>query len=110
MVSKTVFSGSVRFLQVVDETGKVDAKADPKLSEADLKKLFEWMVQSRAFDDKCLKLQRSGKLGTYIAVLGQEAQVAPTKLMKEVGYGKGYEMRDAESFLPEKLKKKKYLG
>jgi hypothetical protein len=30
--------------------------------------------------------------------------------MKEVGYGKGYEMRDAESFLPEKLKKKKYLG
>jgi putative ATPase len=35
---------------------------------------------------------------------------APTKLMKEVGYGKGYEMRDAESFLPEKLKKKKYLG
>jgi pyruvate dehydrogenase E1 component alpha subunit len=83
MVSKTVFSGSVRFLQVVDETGKVDAKADPKLSEADLKKLFEWMVQSRAFDDKCLKLQRSGKLGTYIAVLGQEAQVAAAMCMEK---------------------------
>jgi len=34
---------------------------------------------------------------------------APTKLMKEEGYGKGYEMYDKESYLPEKLKKKKYL-
>jgi len=32
-----------------------------------------------------------------------------TKLMKELEYGKGYEKYDAESFLPEKLKKKKYL-
>lgn len=34
---------------------------------------------------------------------------APTKLMKELDYGKGYNMRDTESFLPEKLKSKKYL-
>ncbi len=34
---------------------------------------------------------------------------APTKLMKEIGYGKGYEMYDKESYLPEKLSKKKYL-
>ncbi len=34
---------------------------------------------------------------------------APTKLMKVVGYGKGYEMYDSESYLPEKLKGKKYL-
>ncbi len=34
---------------------------------------------------------------------------APTKLMKELGYGKGYEKYDAESFLPEQLNKKKYL-
>ncbi len=35
---------------------------------------------------------------------------APTKLMKELEYGKGYEMYDEKSYLPEKLKKKKYLG
>ncbi|MDR3547858.1 MAG: hypothetical protein P4M11_06270 [Candidatus Pacebacteria bacterium] len=35
---------------------------------------------------------------------------APTKLMKELGYGKGYEKYDTESYLPEKLRKKKYLG
>ena len=42
---------------------------------------------------------------------------APTKLMKNLGYGKGYEKYpstklgtgDQESYLPEKLKKKKYL-
>jgi putative ATPase len=33
---------------------------------------------------------------------------APTKLMKEVGYGKGYEMYTEESLLPEKIKNKKY--
>lgn len=31
-----------------------------------------------------------------------------TKLMKEIGYGKGYEKYDKESYLPEKLKGKKY--
>jgi putative ATPase len=35
---------------------------------------------------------------------------APTKLMKELGYGKGYEAYDKESYLPEGLKKKKYLS
>ena len=34
---------------------------------------------------------------------------APTKLMKNLGYGKGYKKYDEESYLPEKLKKKKYL-
>jgi len=33
---------------------------------------------------------------------------APTKLMKEVGYGKGYEMYDKTSYLPEKLSEKIY--
>jgi putative ATPase len=32
-----------------------------------------------------------------------------TKLMKEVGYGAGYEMYDKEGLLPDKLKNKKYL-
>lgn len=33
---------------------------------------------------------------------------APTKLMKELGYGKGYEKYTKESLLPEKLKGRKY--
>lgn len=34
---------------------------------------------------------------------------APTKLMKELGYGEGYEAYTNEDLLPEKLKKRKYL-
>ncbi|MCE9541747.1 replication-associated recombination protein A [Candidatus Kaiserbacteria bacterium] len=34
---------------------------------------------------------------------------APTKLMKELGYHKGYSFYDKESYLPDKLKNKKYL-
>lgn len=34
---------------------------------------------------------------------------APTKLMKEWGYGREYEKYDKESYLPEQLKNKKYL-
>lgn len=35
---------------------------------------------------------------------------APTKLMKDLKYGKGYESYDKESYLPERLKGKKYLN
>lgn len=35
---------------------------------------------------------------------------APTKLMKELEYGKGYKKYDTESYMPEKLKKKKYFS
>ena len=34
---------------------------------------------------------------------------APTKLMKDIGYGKGYEKYTKESLLPEKIQGKKYL-
>lgn len=34
---------------------------------------------------------------------------APTKLMKELGHGEGYEKYDKESYLPEKLTGKRYL-
>ena len=34
---------------------------------------------------------------------------APTALMKDLDYGKGYERYDTESYLPEKLKQKRYF-
>lgn len=34
---------------------------------------------------------------------------APTKLMKNMGYHKGYKLYDKDSYLPDKLKNKKYL-
>lgn len=34
---------------------------------------------------------------------------APTKLMKDFGYGKGYQKYDTDSYLPDKLKNKQYF-
>jgi replication-associated recombination protein RarA len=34
---------------------------------------------------------------------------APTRLMKDLGYGEGYERYTKEDLMPEELKNKKYL-
>jgi putative ATPase len=39
----------------------------------------------------------------------KEIRNAPTKLMKELEYGKGYERYDTESYMPDKLKKRTYF-
>ncbi|MFA4906961.1 MAG: pyruvate dehydrogenase (acetyl-transferring) E1 component subunit alpha [archaeon] len=83
MPKKTVAEFKVEWIQVLDENGKCDEALAPKLSEAELKKLYELMVLTRAFDEKAFKLQRQGRLGTYAQCLGQEAsQVGAAFAMK----------------------------
>ena len=53
-----------------------------------------------ALDD----VRRLGNLPVPLAIRN-----APTKLMKDLGYGKGYEKYTKEDLLPEKLKGKKYF-
>lgn len=83
MAKKTVFSGKIGFVQVLDKDGKVDKKLVPKLSKGELKQLYHWMVFARIADEKCLKLQRAGKIGTFAQILGQEAQVGVALAMKK---------------------------
>jgi pyruvate dehydrogenase E1 component alpha subunit len=73
MPRNTVETFSVEWLQVLDENGNCDEELRPKLSHDEIKRLFEWMVLARTFDDKAFKLQREGRLGTYASILGQEA-------------------------------------
>jgi pyruvate dehydrogenase E1 component alpha subunit len=64
---------TVEWMQILDETGKVDAKLMPRLSKQDVRKMYELMVLTRVFDDKAFKLQRQGRMGTHAQSLGQEA-------------------------------------
>ena len=73
MVRKTLAEFKVEYLQVLDETGNVDEKLMPKLSEKQIKEMYELMVLSRAYDAKAFSLQRQGRMGTYASLLGQEA-------------------------------------
>jgi len=61
----------------------------------------------RAYDAVFAALDDVKKFGALPVPL--KIRNAPTKLMKDLEYGKNYEKYDAESYLPEKLKKKKYL-
>ncbi|MDE2291419.1 MAG: pyruvate dehydrogenase (acetyl-transferring) E1 component subunit alpha [Elusimicrobia bacterium] len=74
----TVHEARTERLEILDEEGRADAALDPKLPAEKLLELYRKMTAIRAFDERALKLQRQGRLGTYPQILGQEAsQVVP---------------------------------
>ena len=60
-------------LSILDSDGKLDTKLEPKLSPDDLKRLYRAMVLGRRLDERMLKLQRQGRIGTFAPIKGQEA-------------------------------------
>lgn len=46
---------------------------DPGLHKDILLKIYRLIVQARSFDEKAMKLQRAGRMGTYPPLIGQEA-------------------------------------
>jgi pyruvate dehydrogenase E1 component alpha subunit len=73
MPLKEAASFSIPFLSVLDENGKLDKKLEPKLSSEQLLRLYRAMVLARVADDRMLKLQRQGRMGTFSPATGQEA-------------------------------------
>jgi pyruvate dehydrogenase E1 component alpha subunit len=60
-------------LEIVDETGRARPGLVPRLTDEELGRMYALMVRTRAADQKALKLQRQGRLGTYASSLGHEA-------------------------------------
>ncbi len=84
MVKKVVQNFEVEYLQVLDENGNADEKLMPKLTDKQIKELYELMVLARSFDDKAFSMQRQGRIGTYLQVKGQEAsQVGSTYALQD---------------------------
>ncbi len=83
MVFEIIEKFEVPYLQILDELGKFDEKNAPKISDDVLKKMYEYMVITRTFDSKALKLQRQGRLGTYAPMRGQEASQIGTAFALE---------------------------
>jgi pyruvate dehydrogenase E1 component alpha subunit len=73
MPKKTAASFAIDHYQVLDKDGNVDLSLMPKLSDDDLKRMYELMLFIRVFDQKAFNMQRQGRIGTYIQVAGQEA-------------------------------------
>jgi len=73
MVFEVIEKFEVSYLQILDENGNFDKGNALKISNEVMKKMYESMVLTRTFDDKALKLQRQGRIGTYAPMRGQEA-------------------------------------
>jgi pyruvate dehydrogenase E1 component alpha subunit len=74
----------VTMLTILDEEGNSDDALKPDLTDDQVKRLYELMVLTRAFDNLALKLQREGRIGTYPSSRGQEAtQVASAYALEE---------------------------
>ncbi len=71
----TVAKFDIKYTQYIDQNGKPTTKKLPKLAKDvdTLKQLYHSMCRIRTLDTKAYALQRTGKMGTYPAALGQEA-------------------------------------
>ncbi|WP_243292045.1 pyruvate dehydrogenase (acetyl-transferring) E1 component subunit alpha [Bacillus sp. FJAT-47783] len=65
----------VDMYQIIDENGDGNEEFLSKLNveEDKMLMLYEWMLKARMLDQKLLKMQRQGRIGTYGPLAGQEA-------------------------------------
>jgi pyruvate dehydrogenase E1 component alpha subunit len=66
-------SCTLEHLSILNEHGELDQDLDPGLSKELLLNIHQAMLLSRRLDERMLKLQRQGRLGTFAPVKGQEA-------------------------------------
>lgn len=71
--AKIDLSNYVESLSVLASEGTSDDSLDPHLGADELRILYRAMLLARRFDERMLRLQRQGRVGTYGPTLGQEA-------------------------------------
>jgi pyruvate dehydrogenase E1 component alpha subunit len=63
----------VEYLSILDSDGKLDTSLEPEIPAADLKRLYRGMLIGRRLDERMIRLQRQGRIGTFAPIKGQEA-------------------------------------
>lgn len=87
----TVAQFDITFTQFLNEQGKlVGTMPEFAKNHLALKELYKVMVLTRTFDKKAIALQRTGKMGTYAPLNGQEA----------ISTAIGHAMRPEDVFIP----------
>ena len=60
-------------VRVLDDNGEAKGEWDPNLDKATMIEGLEYMMRLRIFDDRMIKMQRTGKLSFYMRSFGEEA-------------------------------------
>jgi pyruvate dehydrogenase E1 component alpha subunit len=63
----------VDYLSILDQDGNLDKNLEPDIPDDRLLWIHHMMLLARRFDERMLKLQRQGRIGTFAPVQGQEA-------------------------------------
>jgi pyruvate dehydrogenase E1 component alpha subunit len=63
----------VEHLSILDSDGNLDTSLEPKLADTELKSLYRSMLLGRRLDERMVRLQRQGRIGTFAPIKGQEA-------------------------------------
>ena len=66
---------TIEHLSILDADGHVDAQLEPDIPPGDLKRLYRTFLLARRFDERMLRLQRQGRIGTFGPIRGHEAAV-----------------------------------
>jgi pyruvate dehydrogenase E1 component alpha subunit len=63
----------VEHLSILDADGNLDVALEPALTPEELRGLHRAMVLGRRLDERMVRLQRQGRIGTFAPIKGQEA-------------------------------------
>lgn len=63
----------IEYLSILDGDGNLDETLDPKLDSDRALYIYKLMLVARRFDERMIKMQRQGRVGTYGPCHGQEA-------------------------------------
>ncbi|MBI5631670.1 MAG: pyruvate dehydrogenase (acetyl-transferring) E1 component subunit alpha [Elusimicrobia bacterium] len=78
MPLETIDRGRIERLEILSPAGIADASLAAVIPAERILEMYRKMVEIRLFDERAVKLQRQGRLGTYPQILGQEAtQIVP---------------------------------
>lgn len=70
-------------ISILDAQGRFDEEMMPQLDESEIVELFRHMISARRFDERRLRLQQQGSIGTFAPVRGQEAaNLGPVSAIK----------------------------
>lgn len=64
---------AIYHLSILDEKGELDRQLEPTISAEIHRRMYRAMLLGRRFDEKMLELQRTGRIGTFPPIKGQEA-------------------------------------
>ena len=63
----------IEYLSILDADGNLDAALEPDIAPDALRRMARAMLLGRRLDERMVRLQRQGRIGTFAPIKGQEA-------------------------------------